>query len=99
VTGCHYTPQTTDHAQHTISISDLHILILNDIDVLCVNKSHKTYSINPPLSIWNDDAYVRVSPIYIIDVATISHIAGGKSTNGLNERFPFKSFISSWDPS
>jgi hypothetical protein len=54
---------------------------------------------NTPLSIWNDEAYVSVSPMYITDVATISHIAGGNSTNGLNERFPFKSFISSWDPS
>jgi hypothetical protein len=42
---------------------------------------------------------VRVSPIYITDVATISHIAGGSSTNGLNDRFPFRSFISSCDPS
>lgn len=36
-----------------------------------------------PLNIWNDDAYVRLSPTYIVLVASISSIAGGKNIKGL----------------
>jgi hypothetical protein len=36
-----------------------------------------------PLSIWNDDAKVRVSPIYWMDVAVMSRSAGGKNISGL----------------
>ena len=38
---------------------------------------------NPPLSIWNEEAYVRLSPTYIVDVANMSSIAGGKKMRGL----------------
>ena len=30
-----------------------------------------------PLSIWNEDAYVRVSPMYWMEVAVMSQSAGG----------------------
>lgn len=36
-----------------------------------------------PLSIWNEEAYVRFSPTYIVDVANMSSIAGGKKMRGL----------------
>lgn len=36
-----------------------------------------------PLSIWNEEAYVRLSPTYIVDVANMSSIAGGKKMRGL----------------
>ena len=40
---------------------------------------------NIPLSIWKDDAYVRVKPMYCMDVAVISQSAGGKNMKGLND--------------
>jgi len=80
------------------SLELTYILLFWKLNILHAQETCKSW-INTPLSIWNDEAYVRVSPIYITDVATISHIAGGSSTSGLNERFPFRSFISSCDPS
>jgi len=109
-----YMPQTMENVQHNISLQIMnqphlqtfgqsteltYILIFWDPNILHAQETCKSWIINTPLSIWNDEAYVRVSPIYITDVATISHIAGGSSTSGLNERFPFRSFISSCDPS
>ena len=40
--------------------------------------------ITAPLSIWKEEAYVRVRPIYWMLVAVMSHRAGGKKIRGLN---------------
>ena len=37
-----------------------------------------------PLNIWKLLAYVKLRPMYASEVPTISHIAGGRKTSGLN---------------
>jgi hypothetical protein len=48
-----------------------------------VTESNPVKTITAPRSIWNDEAYVRLRPTYIVLVANISISAGGRKIKGL----------------
>lgn len=59
-----------------------------------LNRPTKT--ITEPLNIWKLEAYVRFRPMYIMEVAVMSHMAGKNKMKGLKSLLPF---VSSWTSS